>query len=70
MMVSAGLAEWATRDSTKIMIFWRRPSEWADLIFAWAASNGHTDSIMTMYEFKEVTTASGLALFSLQNDTS
>jgi ESCRT-II complex subunit VPS25 len=61
MMISAGNAEWLTHDSTKLMIFWRRPSEWADMVFAWVASQGHTDSIMTMYEFKEVSSATGLS---------
>ena len=59
MMCSAGLAEWISGEKSKCMIFWRSPSEWADIVYAWVTSQGHLDSIMTMYEFKETSASSG-----------
>lgn len=52
-LVSAGLCESVPEDQEQYLIFWRRPSEWADIIFSWVVSRGYTDSVMTMYEFRE-----------------
>ena len=38
MMCSAGLAEWISGEKSKCMIFWRSPSEWADIVYAWVTS--------------------------------
>jgi ESCRT-II complex subunit VPS25 len=63
MMTSAGLAEWIPGDSNKFIVFWRSPAEWADAIFSWVVKQGHTDSIMTMFEFKETSAPSGQCVY-------
>lgn len=63
-LVSIGRAAWlSTSDTildnpkskdvekaTRIIVYWKRPEEWADLIHAWITNNGLTNSVMTKYE--------------------
>ncbi|GAM83574.1 hypothetical protein ANO11243_015620 [Dothideomycetidae sp. 11243] len=34
-------------------IYWRRPEEWADLLYAWVDGTGQRGSVLTIYELRE-----------------
>ena len=34
-MVRDGSLEWADREHTAVIVFWRRPTEWAGVIYDW-----------------------------------
>ncbi|VDO28565.1 unnamed protein product [Haemonchus placei] len=42
--------EWIDIVKTRCHIYWRRPDEWAALIYAWAVSNGLLNTPCTLYE--------------------
>ncbi|KAK6725468.1 hypothetical protein RB195_004039 [Necator americanus] len=42
--------EWLDITKTRCHIYWRRPDEWAALIYAWAVSNGLLNTPCTLYE--------------------
>ncbi|KAL8283766.1 hypothetical protein RQP46_005561 [Phenoliferia psychrophenolica] len=58
-MVAAGTAEYdppklsSKAVPTGFLIYWRRPEEWATLIYDWIKESGLTNSIMTFYELTE-----------------
>ena len=33
-----GSLEWADREHTAVIVFWRRPMEWAGVIYDWVSS--------------------------------
>lgn len=42
--------EWLDVGKTRCHIYWRRPDEWAALIYTWAVSNGLLNTPCTLYE--------------------
>ncbi|ORY72719.1 DUF852 domain-containing protein [Leucosporidium creatinivorum] len=58
-MVAAGSAEYDPPKPAKgqlptaALVFWRKPEEWANLIYDWIKESGLTNSIMTFYELTE-----------------
>lgn len=60
-------AEWVPTSSTKrsgtsnatgaekssAWVYWRRPEEWADLIYNWVDGTGQKGSVLTVYELRE-----------------
>ncbi|WKX89210.1 hypothetical protein Q1695_008678 [Nippostrongylus brasiliensis] len=42
--------EWIDIVKTRCHIYWRRPDEWAALIYSWAVSNGLLNTPCTLYE--------------------
>ena len=61
-------------DGNKLMIHWRKPSEWASKLHEWVDGSGQVDSVMTLYEIREgeVTIGTGamsVSLFSNTNNT-
>ncbi|GAA5887469.1 hypothetical protein JCM5296_002583 [Sporobolomyces johnsonii] len=42
-----------SRPATSAWIYWKRPEEWATLIYDWIKETGQTNSIMTFYELTE-----------------
>lgn len=53
--VSAASKSRNNRDENKssIWIYWRRPEEWADLIYAWVDNTGQKGAVLTVYELRE-----------------
>mmetsp|Transcript_3137 Transcript_3137/g.8494 ORF Transcript_3137/g.8494 Transcript_3137/m.8494 type:complete len:184 (+) Transcript_3137:3-554(+) len=47
-LVAAGAAAWADGDRTRLLMYWRMPGEWADLILRWAESTGRIGSVETV----------------------
>ncbi|KAJ3221667.1 Peptidyl-prolyl cis-trans isomerase NIMA-interacting protein 1 [Clydaea vesicula] len=50
-LVKLGLAEYEdNRDKEIIFIYWKKPNEWADLIYKWVFDNGLVNTICTVFE--------------------
>jgi ESCRT-II complex subunit VPS25 len=64
LMASSGLAEWFHADGNRLMIFWRKPSEWASTLYEWVEGMGQVDSVLTLYEIREgdMTIGTGMQL--------
>ncbi|KAK8847571.1 hypothetical protein IAR55_005430 [Kwoniella newhampshirensis] len=41
------------KQETRYLLYWRKPDEWGDLIYAWVTENGLNASIMTFYEITD-----------------
>jgi len=53
-MVNAGEAAYEPpRQTSSVLIFWRTPEEWAELLHEWATNTGHLNTILTFYEIIE-----------------
>eukprot|EP00286_Rhodomonas_abbreviata_P014019 CAMPEP_0181340906 /NCGR_PEP_ID=MMETSP1101-20121128/30105_1 /TAXON_ID=46948 /ORGANISM="Rhodomonas abbreviata, Strain Caron Lab Isolate" /LENGTH=182 /DNA_ID=CAMNT_0023452105 /DNA_START=8 /DNA_END=556 /DNA_ORIENTATION=+ len=52
-MSAAGLSEWLSTDKNRCLVYWRKPTEWADALYAYADANALTDSVLTLYEIRE-----------------
>jgi ESCRT-II complex subunit VPS25 len=53
-LATAGRAEWQDqKKKDAINIYWRTPSEWADIIQKWASDTGYANSVLTVYELIE-----------------
>ncbi|KAI0730970.1 ESCRT-II complex vps25 subunit [Earliella scabrosa] len=39
--------------TSAVLLFWRSPEEWAQVLYDWASSTGHLNTIMTFYEIVE-----------------
>jgi len=50
-------------DGNKLMIYWRKPSEWASKLYEWVDGSGQVDTVLTLYELREgdVTVGTGAA---------
>lgn len=38
------------KQSANYLIYWRKPEEWATIIYDWVSDNGFLNTIMTFYE--------------------
>ncbi|KAJ3445963.1 vacuolar protein-sorting-associated protein [Anaeramoeba flamelloides] len=52
-LIDRGNAKWVDKTKEKIQIVWRKPLEWANLIYNWATDNGFINQICTVYELRE-----------------
>ncbi|KAJ9094683.1 hypothetical protein QFC21_005840 [Naganishia friedmannii] len=41
------------QQNSTYLIYWKKPEEWASIIYSWISDNGLTGSIMTFYELTE-----------------
>ncbi|KAK4688862.1 ESCRT-II complex subunit VPS25, partial [Tremellales sp. Uapishka_1] len=41
------------KSTSNYLIYWKRPDEWGNLIYAWVTENGLNASIMTFYELTD-----------------
>lgn len=48
-----GHIDWLDKSKTRCHIYWRRPEEWASLIYEWAVSNGLLNTPCTLYEITQ-----------------
>lgn len=49
-LVKGGYGEWDGKKKERCTVFWRRPSEWARMLYSWAMDKGSTDTVLTFYE--------------------
>lgn len=48
-----GKGEWSDKNKSKIFIYWKSPTEWADIIQNWAVETGHNGgTLCTVYELR------------------
>ncbi|KAG9224135.1 hypothetical protein CCMSSC00406_0006803 [Pleurotus cornucopiae] len=53
-MVTNNLAVYEPPKQTRsVLLYWRRPEEWADVLHSWVASTGQMNTIMTFYEITD-----------------
>jgi len=53
-MVERNLAAYEPPKQTRsVLVYWRLPEEWAEVLYDWAVSTGQLNSIMTFYEIVE-----------------
>lgn len=45
--------DWLDKSKNRCHIYWRRPEEWASLIYDWAVSNGLLNTPCTLYEITQ-----------------
>lgn len=45
--------DWLDQSKNQCHIYWRRPEEWAALIYEWAVSNGLLNTPCTLYEITQ-----------------
>ncbi|KAI9209812.1 ESCRT-II complex subunit-domain-containing protein [Polychytrium aggregatum] len=65
-LVESGNAEWDNpKKKERCIVFWRKPEEWASLIYKWAFETGQTNSVCTLYEILHGDHAAGQEFFGL-----
>ncbi|KAL1917309.1 uncharacterized protein VTP21DRAFT_4965 [Calcarisporiella thermophila] len=52
-MVEREEAEWVDNGKAQALIYWRKPADWATLIYQWVCDNGLNNSILTAYEIAQ-----------------
>ena len=48
-----GGADDGERERNRFFVFWKRPEEWADEIWAWVEGRGLRGSVVTVWEMRE-----------------
>ncbi|KAF2073009.1 hypothetical protein CYY_005687 [Polysphondylium violaceum] len=51
-IVDNGYAEWLDKDKSRVLILWRKPEEWASLLYKWVSDCGLANSILTVWEIQ------------------
>jgi ESCRT-II complex subunit VPS25 len=71
-MVVSKQAEWLggkkrkdTPESLRCLLFWRKPAEWADLIYSHVKVTGQTGTIVTVYELFQSDNVSNCEFYQL-----
>ncbi|EFA78377.1 vacuolar protein sorting 25 [Heterostelium album PN500] len=52
-IVDSGYGEWLDKDKSRALVWWRKPDEWASIIYQWVVDSGQTDSILTVWEIQK-----------------
>ncbi|VDK48816.1 unnamed protein product [Anisakis simplex] len=60
--------DWLDKSKNRCHIYWRRPEEWASLIYEWAVSNGLLNTPCTLYEITQGDDVSQESFFGLDKD--
>ncbi|KAK0423565.1 hypothetical protein QR680_008212 [Steinernema hermaphroditum] len=60
--------EWIDKEKTRCHIYWRRPSEWGDLIYEWAVSNGLLNTPCTLYEIIQGDDTTNESFYGLEKE--
>ncbi|KAG5458958.1 MAG: hypothetical protein BJ554DRAFT_726, partial [Olpidium bornovanus] len=53
----SGDAEWDSQQRLRCLVYWKKPSDWANLIYKWVVDTGNLNSILTVYELIQGDTA-------------
>lgn len=57
-LVNRGDGEWdASRQ--RVLVYWRRPAEWADLIWKWVEQTGQNGQVLTVHEIRKSDASKG-----------
>lgn len=57
-LVARGDAEWDP-DRKRCLVFWRRPSDWGQLIYQWVDATGKNGELLTVHEIRKGTATMG-----------
>lgn len=57
-LVARGDAEWDP-DRKRCLVFWRRPSDWGQLIIQWVDAAGRNGELLTVHEIRKGTSTIG-----------
>lgn len=57
-LVARGDAEW-NAVKTQCLVYWRRPSEWGELIFQWINNTGQGGVVFTVHELRTTPAGTG-----------
>ncbi|EGG17860.1 vacuolar protein sorting 25 [Cavenderia fasciculata] len=52
-MIEIGNGEWLDKDKNRVMVWWRKPEEWATLIYKWVLDSGQTNQVLTLWEIQK-----------------
>jgi ESCRT-II complex subunit VPS25 len=52
-MVEKELAEWVDKSKSRAAIYWRKPSEWASIMYKWALDRGKVGEVITLFDMLE-----------------
>ncbi|KAL0080180.1 ESCRT-II complex subunit-domain-containing protein [Phycomyces blakesleeanus] len=69
-MTVQGTAEWEhgpKGPKDHAYIFWRRPEEWATLIWEWVNTNGLNNTVVTLYEITEGDLSEGQEFYGIDS---
>ncbi|KAI8061061.1 ESCRT-II complex subunit-domain-containing protein [Gongronella butleri] len=65
-MVQQGTAKW-DNDKTQVLLFWRKPEDWADQILQWVHDCGLGNTIVTFYEITQGELAEGQEFYDMDS---
>ncbi|CAI4224115.1 unnamed protein product [Auanema sp. JU1783] len=60
--------EWLDPGKTRCHIYWKRPDEWASLIYDWAVSNGFLNTPCTLYEIAHGDDTANESFYGLEKE--
>ncbi|ORX99846.1 subunit of ESCRT-II complex [Basidiobolus meristosporus CBS 931.73] len=68
-LVKQGMAEWLppTTQKSSALIYWRKPEEWANMIYGWVKENGLTNTVLTVFEVLHGENTEGLEFHGLDD---
>ena len=66
-LVARGDGEW-NAEKTRCLIYWRKPAEWADMIYGWVEDTGQNNTVMTVYEIRQGEAVVDLEFYGLDLD--
>lgn len=63
-LVSRGDGEWDP-DRKRCLVFWRRPSDWGELIYQWVDATARNGELLTIHEIRKGTATTGYGMFEM-----
>ncbi|CAN8061564.1 unnamed protein product [Agarophyton chilense] len=67
-LVRKGDAVWDP-DRKRCLVFWRRPSDWGELIYQWVENTGRNGNLLTVHEIRKGSASIGYEFHDLELDT-
>jgi ESCRT-II complex subunit VPS25 len=64
-VVSKNFGEWLDKEKNNILLYWRTPEEWANIIYKRICDLGMTDTVVTFYELTESESAANEEFYKL-----
>jgi len=53
-LVAQGSANWEPTNQTRaVLVYWRTPEDWAEVLHSWASATGQLSTILTLFEIVE-----------------
>eukprot|EP00741_Cyanophora_paradoxa_P003275 tig00000691_g3183.t1 len=52
-LIGQGMAAWAPNSNARLLIYWRRPEEWASMLHRWVVEQGRDGQVFTLFELRE-----------------